>query len=245
MMLLAALLAQAVDRPPSIGIRKTGSGFRAEVPTFDVSWEAKVNGEIERQAAALCGDKQVDWGKFGSNVKVEKDPTKPTRVSGYFKEFSCIVPQERPVASISSDWKATEIDEGDVRRQFESYYTKRDAGDFEGSSAMLSADVKPDKSSYPRLREFNQALGKGSRRITGVTWYVNPASAPRLGAYAALDFIGEYTGMHLYCGYLILYRLGPGKYEITREEQNAFHRNDQPVDPAQLEQMRAATCRGN
>jgi len=246
-MLIAVLLAlQVAAERPLIKVGPATEGYRADVASFDVSHEAYVNAEIGRKAAALCADKRIEWGKFGSEAIVEKDPAKGSpRISGFFKEFRCVIPKEPIVASISSDWKASEADDADVRRLFESYYAQRDAGNFDGSSAMLSPDVRPDKSDYAGLSDFNRALETGSRRITGVTWYVNPASAPRLGAYAALDFVGQYTGAHLYCGYLMLYRRGPGTYEIIREEQNVFHRNAEPVDPAQLEQMRSAMCRGD
>jgi hypothetical protein len=156
-----------------------------------------------------------------------------------------VVATEPVVSSISLDWNATQADDADVRQVFSSYYAKRDAGDFAGASSMMSADTRPTESDHPRLREFNKALGKGTRRITGVTWYVNPASVPRLGAYAALDFVGQYELPHLYCGYLILYRQGSNVYEIVREEQNLVARSEEAMDPTQLEQMRAAMCRGN
>jgi hypothetical protein len=246
-MLIATLLTlQVAADQPLIKVGPTTEGYRADVASFDVSQEVYVNAEIARKAAALCDNKQIDWGKFGSEATVEKDPARgSSKISGFFKEFRCVIAQEPIVASISSDWKASGADDADVRRLFESYYARRDAGDFNGSSAMLSPDVRPDKSDYAGLSDFNRALGIGSRRLTGVTWYVNPASAPRLGAYAALDFVGQYTGAHLYCGYLMLYRQGPGTYEIIREEQNVFHRNAEPIDPAQLEQMRSAMCRGD
>jgi hypothetical protein len=246
-MLIAVLLSlQAAAEQPPVKVGPTAGGYRAEVATFDISQEVYINAEIERRAAKLCGDKQIDWGKFGSEAKVEKDPAKaPPKISGLFKEFRCVIAKEPIVAGVSSDWKAGEADDADVRRLFASYYATRDAGDFGASSAMLSPDVRPNKSDYEGLGDFNRALGTGSRRITGVTWYVNPASAPRLGAYAALDFVGQYTGAHLYCGYLMLYRQGPGTYEIIREEQNVFHRNAGPIDPVQLDEMRSAMCRGN
>ena len=246
MLFVAWAAFQAAAEPPPLKVSRTADGYRVEVASFDLSREAYVNGEVERKAAELCGDKQIDWGKFGSAAIIEKDPAKAApKITGYYKEFQCAVGTEPAVSSIASDWKATESDDADVRRLFMSYYAKRDAGDFAGASSMMSADTRPTESDYPRLREFNTALGTGTRRITGVTWYVNPASAPRLGAYAALDFVGQYELPHLYCGYLILYRRGQSAYEIVREEQNLVRRSDEAIDPGQLEQMRAAMCRGN
>lgn len=246
-MFITALLAvQAAAEPPRITVISRSSGYRAEATEFDPTQEAYVLAEIDRRAAKLCSERQVDWGKFGSVARIENDAAKgPPKVTGFFKEFRCVIAKEPVVASISSDWKASEDDDADVRRFLAIYYGKRDAGDFDGASAMFAADARPEKSTQDGLREFNRKLGSGSRLITGVTWYVNPASAPRLGAYAALDFKGEFTGVHFYCGYLVLYRLGPGSYEIVREEQNLFERSTEPVDPVQVDSMRAELCRGN
>ena len=76
-----------------------------------------------------------------------------------------------------------------------------------------------------------------------MTWYVNPEASDRPGVYAALDFIGSYSGVHLYCGYIVLYRLGEADYEIVREEQNTFNRSTEELNPDHLAAMRAATCR--
>ena len=245
-MLIAALLAmQAAAETPRIIVSTTAEGYRAEVAAFDLAQEVHVNAEIERRAIDLCADKPIRWGEFGSSAEIDKDLSKgPPKITGFFKEFRCVVPQAPTVASVPSEWKADPKDEADVRRFFETYYSKRDSGQFAAAAAMFQADMQ-EKPRVEYLREFNQKLGAGRRRITGVTWYVNPAAADRLGAYAALDFAGEYTGSHLYCGYLVLYRLGPGRYEIVREEQNVFHKGDKPADPAQLEAMRAAACRGS
>jgi hypothetical protein len=246
-MLLATWAAfQAAAEPPPLKVSPIADGYRVEVTSFDMSREAHVNGEVERKASELCGAKHINWGKFGSEAIIEKDPAKGSpKITGYYKEFQCVDEKEPVASSISSDWKATEADDADVRRIFVAYYAKRDRGDFQGASSMMSMDTRPSESDYPRLRDFNKALGKGTRRITNVTWYVNPASAPRLGAYAALDFVGQYESPHLYCGYLILYRQGPNAYEIVREEQNLVGRTAEMIDPVQLEQMRAGMCRGN
>lgn len=244
-MLFAAFLAvQAVSGRPDITIREIPGGYRAEAAPFEVTQEVYVNAEIDRRSSDLCGAKRVKWGKFGSLSRLERDPAKePPKTSSFFKEFSCEVPTEPIVADISSDWKATTKDDADVRSFFATYYARRDSGDLDGAFAMFEPGTRPEESTKAGLLESNRKLGIGSRRITGVTWYVNPATAPRLGAYAALDFVGEYTGVHVYCGYLVLYRLGPGRYEIVREEQNMFQRGDGTADMAQVATMRSAFCR--
>ena len=143
-----------------------------------------------------------------------------------------------------ADWTPTAIDDADVRKVFETYYAKRDSGDSLGALKMFSREAKADPAEFgTRTRKFNAQLGPGRRRITAVSWEINPEAADRPGIYAALDFVGDYPAVHFYCGYIGVYRLGPGKYQIVREEENSFMRAKELPDPAQLTQMRAALCR--
>ena len=153
---------------------------------------------------------------------------------------------QRTYVPAQADWKSTAADEADVRRIFESYYASRDSGEFKAALAMFNSKARPESAAWPdKIRLFNSALGAGKRRITGVTWYVNPPSAEVPGIYAAVDFVSDYPNVHFYCGYVVFYRLEPGSYEIVREEQNAFHRGDGDANPDHLAQMRAAACRGD
>lgn len=245
-MLILLLAAQtSVAGIPAITVRKTDEGYRAEAAAFQVFQEAAVHAEIARRAADLCAGKDIDWGKFGSLAKLEKNPSsQPPTISGYFQEFRCVAAEKLAYAAVPGDWKPSAADEADVRRVFETYYVRRDAGQFESAAAMFEPGVQ-DTPSAEDQREFNRKLGRGSRRITGVTWYVNRPDAPRPGVYVALDFMGDYPQLHVYCGYLMLYRQGPGRYAITREEQNIFERGDGKADMAQVAAMRSAVCRGN
>lgn len=241
------LAGAAVAAPPSITVSATADGFIAEAEAFDVRHQSQVDAEIERRAAELCGGgKAVRWGEFKSDVKVGKLPvTEPPEVSGFSRAFSCVTPSTRSYVAAPSDWKPSAADETAVRKAFQAYYERRDGGDLVGAKAMFAPDALASDSSWQQqMAEFNQRIGKGARRITGVTWYVNPEGAPHPGVYAAVDFIGDFAQTHFYCGYLVFFRTAEGAYEITREEQNQFERGAEPVEPVQLAQMRAAMCRG-
>jgi hypothetical protein len=244
-MLIGVILAvQASVELPRITIAQVESGYRADAEPFDISREAAVGAEITRRARELCAGKQIRWGKFGSQAKIDKSSKELPKINGFFQEFRCVAPEQLIEAAVPDDWKASPTDDADVRRFFETYYNRRDAGQFRAAAAMFKPGIQENPSDA-NLTEFNRKLGTGARRITGVTWYVNPPDAPFRGAYAAVDFVGEFTGVHLYCGYLVLYRRGPGAYEIVREEQYVFHRGAEAPDPAQLASMRVATCREN
>lgn len=242
---LLILAAATSSAPPSITVSPTGNGYIATVEPFDGRHQDQIDAEIDKRAAELCQGKTVRWGEFRSDVRIGKQPSvEPAKVSGFSRAFSCVTPIERNFAAAPADWKPSVADEADVRQVFQTYYKRRDAGDFQGAKAMFAPEAVAMDSNWPeQMTKFHQAIGPGTRRITGVTWYVNPESAPHPGVYVAVDFIGEFARAHFYCGYVVLFRTAAG-YEITREEQNHFARGSEAADPVQLAQMRAAMCRG-
>jgi hypothetical protein len=248
-MLIVALLSfLAAAGLTQISVMKTGqNNYRIEVATFEAPDGSAVASAIAQRADELCAGKEVKWGKFSSTANLGKNPgSMPPSIEGYFQEFSCVQADQRSYQPAPDGWTATAADEADVRDVFESYYRKRDRGDMEAALAMFASGVNSDPlASAAAMREFNRQLGPGKRRVVAVTWYVNPTTAQHAGIYAAVDFVGEYATAHFYCGFLGLYRRAPGSYEITREEQNIFHRGKDAADPAQVAQMRAAACRGN
>lgn len=240
------LAAAAVPALPSITVSPTANGFVAKVETFDARYQPQLDAEIDRRAGELCAGKTVRWGEFKSDMKIERQlGSEPPQVSGFSRAFSCVKTVERTFAPAPSDWKPSVADEADVRQAFEAYYARRDAGDFLTARAMFAPEALAEDSSWSKqMAEFNKQVGTGTRRITGISWYVNPEGAPHPGIYAAVDFAGKFARTHFYCGYLVFFRTGAGTYEITREEQNHFDRGKEAADPVQLAQMRAVMCRG-
>lgn len=239
-------LAAAASSLPNITIAPAPRGFVARVIDFDGRKLAAVDAEIDRRARELCKDNEVRWGDFSATTALGKQlGAEPPIVRGYTREFACIVPQTVLYAPAPGDWKATAEDLTDAQRVFQSYYGRRDGGDFTSALKLFAPDVIGDTGNWAKeMQDFNAKLGEGKRRITAVTWDVNPANAPHPGVYVSLDFVGDYPSMYFYCGYLALYRRGPGSYEIVHEEQNTFGRADGNGHPTQVAQMRAAMCAG-
>lgn len=245
-MLIALLFAaQTVAGLPQIKVRPLGGGYVATAKPYPSPSKALVDSEIARRAASLCVGKEVSWGKFETLEKVGKLPlSKPTTVTRDRRQFSCTALQDRALVAAPPGWVASAADDADVRKLFETYYAKRDSGDILGALAMLSPATRTDPAEWgPSVRAFNKELGRGTRKITAVSWEIDPKAADRPGIYAALDFVGVYPSAHFYCGYIGLYRLGPGQYQIVREEQTSFMRGVAKTDPAQVGQLRAAACR--
>jgi len=235
----------AASALPTITVTPGPRGFVARVADFDARQEDAVYAEISRRALELCKDSEVRWGEFSSAAALGKQPgAEPVIVRGYTREFACVIPQTAVYPPAPPDWKATAEDLTDVQRIFRAYYDRRDGGDFVSALKLFAPDLIGDATNWSKeMRDFNAKLGPGKRRVTGITWYVNPDSAPHPGVYVAIDFVGDFPSQYFYCGYLVLFRRGPGSYEITREEQNQFSHGDGSADPAQIAQMRAATCR--
>lgn len=245
MLLLLLTTFQAAADLPTMKYSQNGEDHFVEISAFDPTMGPAVEAHIASRALILCAGKQVRWGKFAFEENLGKVPgALPSQVKAYRREFSCIAADTRTYAAAPANWTASTSDETDVRKVFAAYYGKRDGGDFAGALAMLRPEIRTELASWSeRMRAFNIQLGKGNRLLTKVTWYVNPEASDRPGVYAALDFTGTYPGTHLYCGYIMLYRLGPADYEIVREEQNSFNRGVEVPNPDHLAAMRAATCR--
>jgi hypothetical protein len=247
-MLLALFLAPVLASGlPEISVKQTDDVYAAEAAPFSKMQVDAIEAEVARRAAQICFGKDVAWGKFRIDEELGKNPgTEPVKVKSYRREFRCVVAAQNSDAPAPANWAATAADDADVRRFFDDYYARRDAGETDAALAMFRPGVQEDAASWAvGVRDFNKQLGAGKRRLVAVTWYVNPEAADRPGIYAALDFVGDYPSMHFYCGYIGLYRRGAGSYEIVREEQNVFERNEETPDAQQLATMRAGFCRGN
>jgi hypothetical protein len=246
-MLVALLLASAAPPGlPKIDVTPNQGGYRAKVADFDGTLLDRVDSEIARRAAELCAGKSIRWGEFRSQTALGRQPgAKPPRISGYVRGFSCTQPKQRVYEPAPADWKPSAADLADVQQIFKTYYARRDGGDFSSAFKLFAPGVIGNADSWAaEMRHFNKQIRHGKRRITAISWELNPEAAAHPGVYVAIDFIGNFPTTHFYCGYLGLYRRGPGAYEIVHEEQNQFARGDGTADLAQVAQMRAAMCRG-
>lgn len=244
-MVALAALASA-DTAPRAQVAVTKDGFSATAPIFQSRHLTSVEDQVRRDAAARCAGQQVDWGRFTWVEELGKNPGQdiPT-IKEYRRDFRCVEARTVSEARAPEDWQATAADEADARRFFNRFVTARDAGSPEVALAMFEPGTVEDAKAWMEgTAVFNATVGPGNRRITGVTWYVNPQQATRPGVFVAIDFVGDHAKLHFYCGYVGLLRKGPGDYRIVREEQNIFERGDGTADPAQIAASRAALCRG-
>jgi hypothetical protein len=166
------------------------------------------------------------------------------------QELSCLVepPPAEVGAVVPSDWQQTPEDERLITTLAQRYFDLFDAQDVTGLRQLLDAEMltyQSEAEMAAELSEFHRNAGTpGRHQVKAVTWYVNPATAPRPGVYVAVDFERNYSGLLLNCGYLIWYREADGRYVLTRTESNTVSRPAAGVDPPDLNQFRAMwNCR--
>lgn len=117
----------------------------------------------------------------------------------------------------------TPEDERTVREATLGYLEAKDRGDFDAAHTLLGEEaaalMRADNWRTPRAA-FNADAGLPSRReVVRLTWYDDPAGAPRSGRYVAADYRGDYTHAGFYCGFVVWYREADGRYRIVREEE--------------------------
>ena len=243
---IALAVAASAEATPRVEVVVVKDGFSATAPTFQSRYLPAVEEEVRRDAATRCAGKNIDWVRFTWVEGLGKNPGQdiPT-IKEYRRDFRCVEAQAISHERAPEDWKATAADEADARRVFKGYITARDAGSADAALAMFEPGTVEDAKGWvKRVATFNATVGAGNRRITGVTWYVNPAQASRPGVFVAIDFVGDHPKLHFYCGYVGFIRKRPGDYRIVHEEQNIFERGDRTGDAAQIAAMRATMCRG-
>lgn len=242
----ALAIAAPAGTPPRVEVAAISDGYSATAPTFQSIYLPGVEDEVRRRADAACAGKRIDWGRFTWTEELGKRPgTDIPTIKEYRRDFRCVAGQAKAHARAPDDWTASPADQADVRRFFASYFAKRDTGLTDPALEMFEPGTVGDPKAWAKdVAAFNSKFGVGARRITGVTWYVNPEQASHPGVFVAIDFVGDHPTAHLYCGYIGLFRHGPGDYRITRDEQNMFARSDERADAAQVAAMRASMCRG-
>lgn len=247
LLLIGVALAVPPASDPALNITHANGSYTATAASFPSPLLSQLEAVVSMRATATCREKQVDWGKFSfTENRSDRPGAAVGTIEGYRRNFRCIPAKVVLFEPAPADWKASVADEADVRRFFHDYYAVRDAGAIEAALAKFGPDVVRERKEWANeVVAGNAARGRGTRRVSAVTWYVNPAQAAHPGVFAAIDFVGNYPSMHMYCGYVGLWRRGPADYWIIHEEQNQHARSTDPGGAAQIAQMRAAMCRGN
>jgi hypothetical protein len=206
-------------------------------------------------ALHLCGARAPHFEHYEwvSNVEIANRSTQAAPAAlALVQELYCgTAPPAPPQTAAPPDpnWRQSAAQELAVLARTRAYFAAKDSGRFAEAYAMLTAEMQADSDlqSWSRVAEaFNRRAGEAhGRRLIRVTWYNNPPEAPVPGLYAAVDFNGDFTGLHFLCGYVVWLLQRDGSWRLVREEQSSATRADAPdTTPAQISQIRAQVgCR--
>lgn len=243
LLLVSGVAAGQVPAVPEIMVdRRSETEFTLTIDRYDARVSAAVEARIVALSAELCGARAVEHGEFEYTTELGRDPGEtPPQIVGFRKEIACIDAPEAVAAAVPDDWQPSEADVAAARGYVLDYFRRRDGGDYDAAFAMLEPGMVARDTWLEGVREFNRRAGAAEgRSIAKLTWYVNPAAAPKPGVYLAADFTGRFSELDSYCGYVILYRGAGGGYAIVREEANILARDVVAGKPAdEVAQARA------
>lgn len=235
-LIFTALMLAAVASPEVSSQR-----FILEMPVSPDTSEGREL--IARRALELCGGGYPELGHFTYTGLEKVGGPSTFKVD---QEYVCrdAPPPKVEYPAADPNWQPTPDDESRIREATLGYFTLYDSGDSAAVHALWSSDnqtMQPLEQRTVKLRESRQKEGKPiSRRIAKLTWYVNPAGAPKPGIYVAADYEKAYSEVNLVCGYVIWFRKLDGSYELTREETTRLEKTDQdPLSSEKRAEMRA------
>lgn len=231
--LLAVSAIAAAQEQLEVSVQKIAeNSFRLTLTTQKTSDVAIAQRLLLPKAEALCGDRNVAFGKYKFQSREplavpgekQRDPTLVLQ-----QDIECGTPVNVTVETAKrnpSGWHPSATDERMVIKLTNEYFGAKDTGRIETAYAMFS-DANKRAVSFKNwsasVEEFNQKAGKASSRtIKKITWYDNPWDAPLPGFYAAVDFEGKTQNFAVYCGFLIWHRAEDGWYRLMREESGVL-----------------------
>lgn len=227
MALVAALIAPTVMAADSIEVRATQLGpdqyeLAMELPASIDPQQA--SSMLLPAAEQLCAGRPAQLGRYRFEAKTPLPPNAgATAMQTFTQQVSCGASTE--VVHVSRVPKAppTAQDEQAIRADTLRYLADKDRGDFDAAYAVLGSELAAifaDGGSRTSRAAFNAAAGQPDHReVVRLTWYDDPAGAPRPGRYVAADYRGDYPHAGFYCGYVVWHLQPDGKFRIVREEE--------------------------
>jgi hypothetical protein len=256
-MIAAALLLQVSAVPaPQITQEQVSEGhYRLRMVAPGISDVEEAQRLLLPTALSLCGESQMRFDHFEwvSNEQVSNASGQRTpRALALIQELYCGTPPAAPpeaAAPPDPNWQRSEAQEQAVLARTRAYFSAKDSGRYAEAYAMLTPALQADSDLQAwsqAASAFNSRAGTArGRQLIRVTWYNNPPQAPVAGLYAAVDFNGDFAGLHFLCGYVVWLLQTDGSWRLVREEQSSAAWADAPnASAAEIVQVRAqAGCR--
>lgn len=126
----------------------------------------------------------------------------------------------------AADYAPSAADTAEMQRLSAEYLGHLDRGEYEKAHAMFSDEMRamaPLQEWRKFASESAAAWGALERRDqANVTWYLDPANAPPLGLYVAVDYASRYANLAQHTEFLVWYREREGMpFALARHEINA------------------------
>jgi hypothetical protein len=200
------------------------SAYRIKITLPAVVRPDEAQALLAEAGAQLCSGQAFAWGHYEFETTQPPPEAKDTSASTRFtQDLLCGEPVAR-TGTPAPKTPATDADRHDVEARTLDYLVNKDKGDFAAADAMFDPEVLAQMNTKrwrDDRRAFNAAAGLPEKRsILGVTFYDDPADAPQLGRYAAVDYRASFRDRSFYCGYVLWLRQADGSYRLTREEES-------------------------
>lgn len=141
------------------------------------------------------------------------------------------------------EWQPTAEQRERLLRDVTAYLTAKDEQRFAEAYALftpIQKGVVPFSKWEADMRSVYRSAGAlEGRTLKKVTWYKNPANAPR-GIYAAVDFSSQFSELSLHCGFVAMQLQMDGSFGVAREEENSISKREMArLTPEMLQRIRA------
>ncbi|MBX3564465.1 MAG: hypothetical protein KF730_07805 [Sphingomonas sp.] len=172
---------------------------------------------LTRLAEAKCGAKlKPRFGKFNYDNIIGEGGARMFK--NHTQRFECYDPANDPYKPAPADWKPSERDNADLNAFAQRFMTAIDKGDAATGMPMMEANLEITNKEWmdttQRLREHAGGPGKWTLNVVG--WANNPEGTSHPGTYAFVTIDGSYPRLNAYCGYLLIYRDGLGRYWVSQ-----------------------------
>ena len=237
-----ALAPAAVAEQIEVGVRQTGPDAFEVVATLPATVDpTQAQALLQPVATEACGGRTATFGhyRFESSALVGADPARTTQL--FVQQVAC--GGEPAPAPVPVDLPpTTPADEAAVRQRTLDYLAAKDRDDFDAAAAMMAPGSREmiDTADWRAPRQaFNAEAGEPTRRdVVRVSWYDNPAGAPRAGRYVAADYRGDFEHAGFYCGYAMWFLESDGTYRLIREEEGKVGPGEAAKAAADLPSLR-------
>lgn len=225
--MLALSLGSAAPLP-EITLVPLGRGdYRFEVARFERGLADQVQNALETRATAQCGRLKVRWGKFSYETAPGMGAESGLEyVVGYQQRFRCYDPATDPYKPVPSDWQPSAEDDRQAQAFTRKFLGLFASDGFQMAKPMFDPELELNQTMWTRQRGQMSKAGPGSVDLDSIGWAANPEGMSHPGAFARIDFSGEYRDLALMCGWIVLYRKGPDRYEITQMQTYIIPNSD-------------------